>query len=44
VAAVAPLHRPAGPGEPEAAPTPVLLLGLGAAGAIVVQAALRTTW
>jgi len=44
VPVVAPLRRPAAPGDPASAPPPVLLLGLGAAAAIAVEAVLRTTW
>jgi hypothetical protein len=43
VPAVAPARRPA-PGEPDAGPTPYLLVAVGAAGAIVIEAVLRTTW
>lgn len=44
IPAVAPWRRPASPGDPDSTPPPVLLLGLGAAGAIVVESLLRTTW
>jgi hypothetical protein len=43
VPAVAPARRPV-EGEPDAGPTPVLLVGAGALGAIVIEAVLRTTW
>jgi hypothetical protein len=43
VPAVAPSRRPV-EGEPDAGPTPVLLVGAGALGAIVIEAVLRTTW
>jgi hypothetical protein len=43
VPAVAPARRPAA-GEPDAGPTPYVLVAVGAAGAILVEAVLRTTW
>jgi hypothetical protein len=43
VPAVAPARRP-GPGEPDAGPTPYLLIAAGAIGSIVIEAVLRTTW
>jgi hypothetical protein len=43
VPAVAPARRPE-PGEPDAGPTPLLLIATGAVGAIVIEAVLRTTW
>jgi hypothetical protein len=43
VPAVAPARRPAS-GEPDAGPTPQLLVVAGAVGAILVEAVLRTTW
>jgi 4-amino-4-deoxy-L-arabinose transferase-like glycosyltransferase len=43
VAAVAPARRPV-EGEPDAGPTPYLLICVGAVGAIVVEAVLRTPW
>jgi methylthioxylose transferase len=43
VPAVAPARRPA-PGEPDAGPTPYLLIAAGAVGSIVIEAILRTTW
>lgn len=43
VPAVAPWTRPE-PGEPDAAPTPYLLVAAGAAGSVLLEAVLRTTW
>lgn len=43
VPAVAPWRRPQG-SEPPAGPTPYLLVATGAAGAIVIEAVLHTTW
>lgn len=45
-AAVAPERDPGsvGSGRPDGAPTPVVLVGVGAAGAILVEAVLRTAW
>jgi hypothetical protein len=43
VPAVAPRRRPA-PGEPDAGPTPYLLVAAGAAGSALLEALLHTTW
>jgi hypothetical protein len=43
VPAVAPARRPA-EGEPDAGPTPYLLIAAGAVGSVIVEAVLRTTW
>jgi hypothetical protein len=43
VPTVAPWRRPQGD-EPDAGPTPYLLVAAGAASAIVIEAVLRTTW
>ena len=44
VAAVAPERRPAEPEDETSSPTPVLLVALGAASAVVLEAVLQTTW
>ncbi|HSP39514.1 MAG TPA: hypothetical protein VLR26_17380 [Frankiaceae bacterium] len=43
VPAVAPARRPV-EGEPDAGPIPYLLIAVGAASAVVIEAVLRTTW
>ncbi len=45
IPAVAPALRPAGPGSgPDAGPVPIWQVGVGALGAVVIEAVLRTTW